>query len=588
MKSALAITILFLIAVLINAVVAGPVVANIITVEADGSGDVPSIQHAVNAAAVNDTILLGPGVFKGGGNRGIRVPEILAAGSVRVIGAGVDVTIIDCESLERGFLFELRTTSAEWLFQDFTITNGNAKNAPLGNFGGGIWLDRFPVTFENVKIENCTAGEGGGVFLVSSNTLPTFRNCEIEGCVATGATATSGGGGVNVWKAKPNIIDCEIHDNMAANGGGLLMAGEGLGDVGGTYSGNVIYNNTATAAGGGMKVFSAASTIVITDNVLHNNLASDGGGMYLDTTNNGTIHSNTVVENTASGSGAGLAIAGGGAAVSQFIVANNQGAADSGIECSGGSAVINCSITWNPALTGDGLTDCGGVDNMIIDPQFCGDVGSNNWLLQFDSPATAANSACLQRIGAKNIGCALTPVAILSFRAVAEDARVRLESTFSSDLTVTGINVYRGAGDGPMISYDRLSSLSDHDLEYVDTNVEPGAIYRYQIGVLDYDGEVLSPMRTVTLPFGQFRLEQNTPNPFNPTTEIRFAVVKRGRVRLNVYNTRGERVATLVDQVMKAGKQTATWEARGMPSGIYFYRLESGKQSLTRKMLLLK
>jgi hypothetical protein len=182
----------------------------------------------------------------------------------------------------------------------------------------------------------------------------------------------------------------------------------------------------------------------------------------------------------------------------------------------------------------------------------------------------------------------LVSVAILSFRAVVEYERVRLTSEFASDLGVTGINVYRGTGDKPIVGYDQVGPVSDRGLEYVDAKVEPGKTYRYRIGVIDDDGEILSPVQTVKIPVGQLRLEQNTPNPFNPSTDIAFTLAERGRVRLGIYNVRGQRIATLVDRVMNAGGHTATWEAKGMPSGIYFYRLESDKQSLMRKMVLLK
>jgi hypothetical protein len=86
-----------------------------------------------------------------------------------------------------------------------------------------------------------------------------------------------------------------------------------------------------------------------------------------------------------------------------------------------------------------------------------------------------------------------------------------------------------------------------------------------------------------------FGLSQNYPNPFNPETFIEFAVPTQSRVRLDVYNVLGQRVATLVDAVKTPGIYQARWNASNVNSGIYFYRLttEHGV-SLTRKMMLLK
>jgi hypothetical protein len=88
-------------------------------------------------------------------------------------------------------------------------------------------------------------------------------------------------------------------------------------------------------------------------------------------------------------------------------------------------------------------------------------------------------------------------------------------------------------------------------------------------------------------------LEQNYPNPFNPTTQILFGLPNSDRVTLIIYNLIGQKIATLVDGLMSAGSHTVTWNGRDsrglqLPSGIYFYRLESSGFTATRKMLMLK
>ena len=85
-----------------------------------------------------------------------------------------------------------------------------------------------------------------------------------------------------------------------------------------------------------------------------------------------------------------------------------------------------------------------------------------------------------------------------------------------------------------------------------------------------------------------FHLYGNYPNPFNPETTIRFDVKERVRVRLQVFNVLGQTVATLVDEEMATGTYRAVFDARGVPSGSYFYRLEAGAFSETRPMVLLK
>ncbi|MBI5470737.1 MAG: T9SS type A sorting domain-containing protein [Ignavibacteriae bacterium] len=94
---------------------------------------------------------------------------------------------------------------------------------------------------------------------------------------------------------------------------------------------------------------------------------------------------------------------------------------------------------------------------------------------------------------------------------------------------------------------------------------------------------------------GDFSLEQNYPNPFNPSTTIRFQIpdVRSqksdvSRVTLKAYDVLGREVATLVNENLSAGKYEATFDAKGFASGVYFYRLTSGGQSLTQKLLLTK
>ncbi len=85
-----------------------------------------------------------------------------------------------------------------------------------------------------------------------------------------------------------------------------------------------------------------------------------------------------------------------------------------------------------------------------------------------------------------------------------------------------------------------------------------------------------------------YRLEQNLPNPFNPSTIIRFDLPQAERVHLAVYNLRGELVATLVDGNLSPGAHAFTFNANGLASGVYFYRVSMEKFSATKKMLLTK
>jgi hypothetical protein len=86
----------------------------------------------------------------------------------------------------------------------------------------------------------------------------------------------------------------------------------------------------------------------------------------------------------------------------------------------------------------------------------------------------------------------------------------------------------------------------------------------------------------------EYALHQNYPNPFNPTTTVKFAVAKPGNVTIAVYNMLGQKVATLVNGYYQPGSYAATWDASGMASGVYFYKIVAGDFTAVKKMTLLR
>jgi exonuclease III len=95
---------------------------------------------------------------------------------------------------------------------------------------------------------------------------------------------------------------------------------------------------------------------------------------------------------------------------------------------------------------------------------------------------------------------------------------------------------------------------------------------------------ILSPSETPS----DIKLHQNFPNPFNPTTTIRYSLPNRGMVTLEVFGMTGRKIANLVQEVQPAGEHAVTWEAGNEASGLYFIRLSANKKTVTGKMMLLK
>lgn len=136
--------------------------------------------------------------------------------------------------------------------------------------------------------------------------------------------------------------------------------------------------------------------------------------------------------------------------------------------------------------------------------------------------------------------------------------------------------------------------------EFVDTPGETERSFHYAVTAFnrnsdESDGSEIVSSGVVTSEEDDFepvvrklRLDQNYPNPFNPSTNISFQMPESGDVSLKVYDMVGREVAVLIDDQLSSGEHTATFDASNIPSGVYFYRLQTVNGSLSRKMTLIK
>jgi photosystem II stability/assembly factor-like uncharacterized protein len=135
---------------------------------------------------------------------------------------------------------------------------------------------------------------------------------------------------------------------------------------------------------------------------------------------------------------------------------------------------------------------------------------------------------------------------------------------------------------------DELSVSGGRDIIFVNDKCgwflgDKGVLYRTTTGGLVGVVDRGTHARPET-----FSLHQNYPNPFNPTTRIQYSVISIQHVTLKLYDVLGREVATLVNESKDPGTYTATWDATGMGSGVYFYRLMAGSFVETKKLILLR
>ncbi|MCW8811167.1 MAG: T9SS type A sorting domain-containing protein [Ignavibacteriaceae bacterium] len=116
----------------------------------------------------------------------------------------------------------------------------------------------------------------------------------------------------------------------------------------------------------------------------------------------------------------------------------------------------------------------------------------------------------------------------------------------------------------------------------IDTRVDIGAIeseyYWNPVGVKDNSNEL--PVK--------YNLQQNFPNPFNPSTKIKYSVLQTSQVNIKVFDILGNEIVTLVNEEKSIGTYELTWNAESLPSGVYFYQLKAGSFVETKKMILLR
>jgi hypothetical protein len=188
-----------------------------------------------------------------------------------------------------------------------------------------------------------------------------------------------------------------------------------------------------------------------------------------------------------------------------------------------------------------------------------------------------------------------SPVAFANVNATRVGEGIEIRWNLAADEPIEGFNVYRQSDDqAPGIRLNDEGPLARTQRSYADADAEPGVMYRYSVAAVMPDGtELRSQSVKASLDAYVTRLDQNHPNPFNPTTQIGYQVANDGRVTLMIYDVKGALVSELVDGVQSAGAYTVTWNGKNMAgqavsTGVYFYRLAVGKFVQTRRMVLLK
>jgi photosystem II stability/assembly factor-like uncharacterized protein len=185
------------------------------------------------------------------------------------------------------------------------------------------------------------------------------------------------------------------------------------------------------------------------------------------------------------------------------------------------------------------------------------------------------------------------PVELTSFTAVSQNQQVTLNWATATEINNNGFEVQRSTENSEFITVGFVrgngSSTIQHEYSFVDNNLQNG-IYTYRLKQIDYNGqfEYSNSIEVEVLNLDSYVLNQNYPNPFNPSTKIAYVLKEKANVKILVMNALGEEIAVLVNQTQEQGYHQLDFNASNLPSGIYFYSLQTDNFSETKKMLLMK
>ena len=186
------------------------------------------------------------------------------------------------------------------------------------------------------------------------------------------------------------------------------------------------------------------------------------------------------------------------------------------------------------------------------------------------------------------------PVELVSFNAIVSTNNISLTWSTATEVNNLGFEVQRSVDNSEFLTIGFVNgygtTTEPNNYSYIDYNVVPGKYY-YRLKQIDLDGTFEYSHIVVEVEFvgpGKFELNQNYPNPFNPSTVITYSVPGAEFVTLKVYDILGNEIAVLVDGERDAGTHNVEFNSSGLSSGTYFYRIQAGSFTDTRKMILLK
>jgi hypothetical protein len=405
----------------------------------------------------------------------------------------------------------------------------------------------------NVYIEGLTitggyitsGAYGAGIRCINSSV--TVENCMIIDNHTTGA-----GGGIDcLGHDQYNLIDCIVKNNTAKWGGGIDCGGSDP-----TITNCMISGNRSSNAGGGI-ICGGAQPNISNCIIVDNSTDGHGGAIYCDKSN--PIIANCTFFNNITGSAKPDIYGCDNNSLNTFIEIINGPAFFHSYLWDNLSFRQNCSLTSNSTVESGTLDLRGGtistMENIIM--AFNRFV---NAIYTYSDQDSAYLSCCniYGNEGGDWIGSISDQVGV--------NGNFSLDPLFCDTISRN-------------LHIDELSPCASN-------NNNCSSL----IGALDIGCNITTVEHDSNAPFlpSNYLLYQNTPNPFNPVTEIGFLLPTASNVRIDIYNILGHMIETLMDRHLHAGDHSVIWNGSNYSTGLYLYKIEAGEFVDSKKMILLK
>ena len=514
---------------------------------ADGAGDYPTIQSAINASVHGDTVVLAQGVYTGSGNRGLN----FNGKNIVVRGEGLpEEFVVDCEYMDVGFWFVSGETASAVL-EFVTITHG--ENVRDG-IGGGVVCEDSSPTLQNLRIVDNVGSHDAGIALDHSFSI--IRDCLIQGNVASGSA-----GGAGIYRSSPLFHNVTFRNNTAHYQGGAIHCGV---ESSGEFIGCLFQGSYASQEGGAVHI-GTGSTTNFTDCQFIDNQGKKGGAIYCGQAGS-VIDNCMIVDNYAELSGGAIffaypPVANQPIVSSSIIYSNSGGAGGGGILATYGAVPILSQVT------------------------IVGNLGSD-WNGAGISSASGSTVVIENSIVSLNMG----PGLMRDSSSIIDVSCTDVFGNTGGDYTLymqdqTGIN--GNISEDPLFcDYDSWVLTLAEQSPCLPENNDCGVL----MGALGMDCTLTA---VDGVPGLSVQLLPCFPNPFNPLTTVSLQLIEAAELDLAIFDVAGRRVMSLHEGWLDAGRHDLMWRGqddagREVPSGIYFVVLAGPTKHFSRKITLLR